>query len=57
MQPKAQKEAFTELCLVSDYYQALQERYKRDLLVHGKVTDESRALLREVDRRAERIYK
>lgn len=57
MKPKAQKEAFTELCLVGDYYAALQERYKRDLLIHGKVTDESKALLRQVDRRAERIYK
>jgi hypothetical protein len=57
MRPKAQKEAFTELCLVADYYGALQERYKRDLLVHGKITDESKALLRQVDRRAERIYK
>jgi hypothetical protein len=57
MRPKAQKEAFTELCLVSDYLGALQERYKRDILIYGKVTDESKALLRQVDKRTERIYK
>ena len=57
MNVKAAKEAFTELCRVADEYDAIYARYKHELLMYGTISKEALALRREIDKRAERIYK
>lgn len=57
LQSKAGKEATKELLLISDMYTALYQRYNRELLQTGKISKEAVAMRKEIDKRAERIYK
>lgn len=57
LQSKAGKEATKELLLISDMYTALYQRYNRELLATGKISREAVAMRKEIDKRAERIYK
>jgi len=54
---KAKIGACTEMVNAEQAYNLLQERYERDLMFYGKVTEESIALRKEVDRRIERLYR
>lgn len=57
MKDPAKIEAFTEMVNAEQAYKLLQGRYERDLMMFGKVTRESIALRKEIDKRIERLYR